>query len=111
MYLFFLIFFVFISISLISLILLQSGKGLSNITYSNTRNNIKSCNSTGTNNVMTNIVGIFSCLFLVISIVLCNLNNKINDSDRFWENNKKNNTINKSTSFLNKKVLHGDIPN
>ncbi|QIQ41964.1 MAG: preprotein translocase subunit SecG [Buchnera aphidicola (Microlophium carnosum)] len=109
MYLFFLIFFIFISVSLIFFILLQPGKGLNNTVHLNTKNNIKFFSDIGTNNFITNIIRIFSFLFLVTSIILCNINNRKMDSDFFLQDNNKK-TITKK-HFLNEKMLNSDIPN
>jgi len=108
MYLFFLIFFIVISISLIFLILLQPAKGPNNTVHSNLKNNVKCFNSIGTNTLITNIIRIFSCLFLVISIILCNINSRKIDSDLFWKDDYKK-TVEKN-HFSNKKMLHSDIP-
>ncbi|QCI19940.1 MAG: preprotein translocase subunit SecG [Buchnera aphidicola (Brevicoryne brassicae)] len=108
MYLFFLIFFIFVSLSLIFLILLQPGKGLNNTLNSNTTSNIKLFNNIGTNSFITNIISVLSFLFLIISIVLCNINNRKMDVDFFLEDNKKN--ITKHESILEKKSLNLDIP-
>jgi len=108
MYLFFLIFFIFISISLIFLILLQPGKGLNNRVHINTKNNIKFVSGIGANSLTTNIIRIFSCLFLVISIILCNINSRKMDADFFWQDNTKK-TVTKNY-FSNKKILNSDIP-
>ncbi|ACL30181.1 preprotein translocase subunit SecG [Buchnera aphidicola str. APS (Acyrthosiphon pisum)] len=109
MYLFFLIVFIFISFSLIFFILLQPGKGLNNTVHSHTKNNIKFFNSIGTNNFITKIIKILAFFFLLISIILCNINSKRIDSDFFWEDNQ-NNTITKK-HVLDKKKLNLDIPN
>jgi len=101
MYLFFLMFFIFVSISLIVLILLQPGKGLNNTVNLNMKNSIKF-----SNNIGTNIIGAFSCFFLIISIILCNINTRKIDSDFFSED--AGNII--KQSFSNKKILNSDIP-
>lgn len=108
MYLFFLIFFIFVSVSLIFFILLQPAKGLNNTVHFNTKNNIKFFSGIAANNLITNIIKIFSCLFLVISIVLCNINSKKINSDVFWEDNYKKIAIKNNSS--NKKMLNSDIP-
>ncbi|WAI11577.1 MAG: preprotein translocase subunit SecG [Buchnera aphidicola (Macrosiphum albifrons)] len=109
MYLFFLIFFIFISISLIFFILLQPGKSLNNTIHLNTKNNGKFFSGAGTNNFITNIIRILSFLFLATSIILCNINSKKIDSDFFWENNHQKTVTKKH--LLNKKFLSSDIPN
>jgi preprotein translocase subunit SecG len=103
MYLFFLMFFIFVSIALIVLILLQPGKGLNNIVNLNTKNNVKF-----SNNIGTNVIGVFSCFFLIISIILCNINSRKIDSDFFLEDNSNNTVMKKS--FSNKQILNSDIP-
>ncbi|WAI18467.1 MAG: preprotein translocase subunit SecG [Buchnera aphidicola (Acyrthosiphon caraganae)] len=108
MYFFFLCFFIFVSFSLVVLILLQPGKGLNNTVHFNTNNNIKFFNGPGTNSFITNIIRIFSCFFLVISVILCNINNRKVDSDIFWEDNNKK--IITQTHASDKKILNSDIP-
>ncbi|QCI17773.1 preprotein translocase subunit SecG [Buchnera aphidicola (Acyrthosiphon lactucae)] len=109
MYLFFLTFFIFVSVSLVFFILLQPGKGLNNTVHLNTKNNIKFLSGIKTNSFTTNIIRIFSFLFLVTSIILCNINSKKINSNFFWEDNNKK-TITKK-NFSNKKILNSDIPN
>lgn len=109
MYLFFLIFFIFISVSLIILILLTPEKGINNTTYLNINNNATSCRSIKKNSLITNIIRLFSFLFLLITIILCNINNRKIDSDFFLEHNTPT-TITKEYSS-DKKILNSDIPN
>lgn len=107
MYLFFLIFFILISFSLMFLILLQPGKGFNNTLNSNAISNMKLFNNIGTNNFITTIISILSILFLVISIILCNINSGKADIDFFLENSKN---TNKHKSILAKKPLNFNIP-
>ncbi|UPT14727.1 preprotein translocase subunit SecG [Buchnera aphidicola] len=109
MYLFFLVFLIFISIFLNFLILLQPGKNVSNIIHSNISTNIKFINSFRGNNFITNIIGLCAFLFLIISLILCNINDKKINSNLF-EN--YDNTLKKSTLSLKKdKILNTEIPN
>ncbi|AHG60009.1 preprotein translocase subunit SecG [Buchnera aphidicola] len=108
MYLFFLFFFIFISIFLIFFILLQPRKGFNNTLNFNSKNNIKFFSGIGTNNFVTNIIGIFSFLFLLISIILCNINNRKMEPDFLWEDHTKN--IIAKKPILDKKLFHSDIP-
>ncbi|QCI17196.1 preprotein translocase subunit SecG [Buchnera aphidicola (Aphis helianthi)] len=109
MYLFFLVFLIFISIFLNFLILLQPGKNVSNIIHSNTSNNIKLFNSVRSNNFVTNIIGFCACLFLIISLVLCNINDKKINSSLFEDNND---VVNEKILKLKKnKRLNTEIPN
>jgi len=96
-------FFVFISISLIVLILLQPGKALNSATNLNSKNNIKF-----SNNIGVNIIAVFSCLFLFVSIILCNINNKKIDSDFILTDISKSTVLQKS--LRNKTTLNSDIP-
>ncbi|CAL4326438.1 preprotein translocase subunit SecG [Buchnera aphidicola] len=108
MYCFFLIFFIFISLSLIFLILLQPGKGFSNTFNVNNKNNAKSFSGISSNSFITNIISIFSFLFLLTSVILCNINNRKMEPDFFLENSTKNNIHNKI--ILDKKLSNSDIP-
>ncbi|QCI23906.1 preprotein translocase subunit SecG [Buchnera aphidicola (Macrosiphoniella sanborni)] len=108
MYVFFLVFFIFISISLIVLILLQPEKGLNNTIYSNVKNNVKSLRYVEKNSFIINIIRIFSCLFLLITIILCNIKNRKIDSDFFLEDNTKKTIIKEYSS--DKKILNSHIP-
>ncbi|ANZ22584.1 preprotein translocase subunit SecG [Buchnera aphidicola (Diuraphis noxia)] len=94
MYLFFLVFFILISFFLIFLILSQSGKGLHNTL--NITNNVKYFNNIGTNNFITNIISVLTCIFFIISIILCNINTRKMDIDFFIEKNVKNIETNES---------------
>jgi len=100
MYLFCLILFILVSLSLICFILLQPGKAFNNTSNINLINNVKLFNSVSGNSLITNIILILSSLFLIISIILCNINNRKVDIDFFLEDNKQN--IKKNTSLLEK---------
>jgi len=107
MYLFFLFFLILVSFSLIFLILLQSGKGLNNTTHLNTSNNIGFVNGAGNNNFIKNIIGVFASFFLILSVVLCNINDKKVNSDVFLEDSKQNNILNKKEEL---KKLNDEVP-
>ena len=101
MYLFFLIFLIFISISLNFLILLQPGKGAGDIMHSNTLANIKLFNSFRNNSFSTNIIGLCAFLFLIVSLILCNINDKKINSSFFTDHHER---------IVNKKTLNSEIP-
>ncbi|QCI18349.1 preprotein translocase subunit SecG [Buchnera aphidicola (Aphis nasturtii)] len=108
MYLFFLVFLIFISVCLNFLILLQPGKNVSNIIHSNTSTNIKFFNNFRNNSFATNIIRLCACLFLIISLILCNINDKKINSSVF-EN--QDNSLNKTMLNLKKnKILNTEIP-
>ncbi|QCI24438.1 preprotein translocase subunit SecG [Buchnera aphidicola (Muscaphis stroyani)] len=107
MYLCFLVFFIFISFSLISFILLQPGKSLNNTVHLNSKNNINLFKSFGRGNLITNIISVLSCLFLITSIVLCNINNSTTNLD-FLKNDHKKNILNNLLS--DKKEQISEIP-
>ncbi|QFQ32549.1 preprotein translocase subunit SecG [Buchnera aphidicola (Aphis fabae)] len=109
MYLFFLVFLIFISICLNFLILLQPGKGVSDIIHSNTLTNIKLFNSFRSNSFATNIIGLCACFFLIISLILCNINDKKINSSLFEDHH--NNILNKKKlNFKKNKILNSEIP-
>lgn len=108
MYLFFLIFLILISFSLILLILLQSGKGFNNNVCLSTSNNFKFFNSFSNGSFLKNFIGIMACFFLIISIVLCNINDKRVNSDVFLENKQKKIFTNKKEEL---KILNNELPN
>lgn len=108
MYLFFFIFFILISVFLIFLIVLSPGKGLNNSSNFNTAQNIKFFSHFGKQNFITNIITTLSFLFLIFSIVLCNINNRKIDADFFLKDHVQNSQTNES--LLEKKSLNSDIP-
>lgn len=108
MYWFFLVFFFLVSISLIFLILLQPAQGLNSTSYSNIKNHDKIFQCIKQNSFLINIIRILAFLFLIISIILCNINNKIIESNFFLEDDTKQ-TIMKTDS-VDKKILNSDIP-
>lgn len=105
MYLFFLVFLIFISICLNFLILLQPGKGTSDMMHSNTFSNIKLFNSFRSNSFAINIIGLCSGLFLIISLILCNINDKKINSSLFEDHNNE-----KELHFKKNKILNTEIP-
>ncbi|WP_343154070.1 preprotein translocase subunit SecG [Buchnera aphidicola] len=107
MYLFFLVFLIVISICLNFLILLQPSKGMNDIIHSNT-SNIKLFNNFKNHGFITNFIGLCACLFLIISLILCNLNDKKTNLNLFKEND---NTLNKKILNVRKnKTLNTEIP-
>ncbi|QCI20514.1 preprotein translocase subunit SecG [Buchnera aphidicola (Brachycaudus cardui)] len=108
MYWFFLIFFIFISLFLVLLILLNPGKGCSNTFNLDTKNNTKFFSGISNNSFMTNIISIFSFLFLLISLILCNINSKKMETDFLLEDSIKNEIQNEAV--LDKKSSSSDIP-
>ncbi|ALD15319.1 hypothetical protein IX46_01955 [Buchnera aphidicola (Aphis glycines)] len=109
MYLFFLVFLIFISICLNFFILLQPGKNVSNIAHSNISTNNKLFNSFRGNSFTTNIIGLCACLFLIISLILCNINDKKINFNLF-EN--YDTTLNEERLTLKKdNILNTEIPN
>ncbi|CAL4324169.1 preprotein translocase subunit SecG [Buchnera aphidicola] len=108
MYLFFLIFLVLISFSLIFLILLQSGKGFSNNIHLNTSNHFKIFNSFRNGGFLKNSIGVIACCFLIISIILCNINDKKVNSDFFLDNKKQKVFMNRKEEL---KILNNELPN
>ncbi|CAL4324097.1 Protein-export membrane protein SecG [Buchnera aphidicola (Protaphis terricola)] len=86
MYLFFLICLIFIAFCLNFLILLQPGKNINDTMHINASNNFKLFNNFRNNNFITNIIGLFACLFLIISLILCNINDKKINSNLFEDN-------------------------
>ncbi|QIE02081.1 preprotein translocase subunit SecG [Buchnera aphidicola] len=109
MYWCFLVLFIFISISLIFLIVLQPSQGLNNTIHSNIKNNDKFFRSIKKNDFLIKIIRILSFLFLIISIILCNINNRTIDSNLFLKNNTDKKII--KHNMIDKKQLHSDIPN
>lgn len=108
MYLFFLIFLIFVSILLNFLILLHSGKNASDIISPNTLTNIKLFNSFRGNSLSSNIIGLCAFLFLIISLILCNINDKKINLN--FINDDHNELLNKKTSDLKKnKILNTKI--
>ncbi|AWH90416.1 preprotein translocase subunit SecG [Buchnera aphidicola (Melanaphis sacchari)] len=101
MYLFFLSFLIMISIVLIFLILLHPGKGINNAVHLNSSGTVKLFNIIGNNNFITNTISLFVCFFLIISIVLCNINDKKIHVDYFGENDK-NYLLDNTKKSLNK---------
>ncbi|WP_422667294.1 preprotein translocase subunit SecG [Buchnera aphidicola] len=107
MYLFFLVFFMLVSIFLISFILLQPGKGFNHSTYLSSKNNLTLFGNMHRNNLITKIISILSCLFLVISVILCNINNSKIKKNFFWEKDKNSIISNHKTSHIKKnKTFH-----
>ncbi|MCW5197580.1 preprotein translocase subunit SecG [Buchnera aphidicola] len=72
---FFLCLYLFISITLIILILLQKNLNSINIGTSNINKNL--FNISTSNEFLTRLTIIFACLFLILSILQCNINNCI----------------------------------
>ncbi|CAL4322452.1 Protein-export membrane protein SecG [Buchnera aphidicola (Chaitophorus populicola)] len=75
MRIFFLCLYLFISITLIFLILLQ--KNLSSMNVNTTNINKNLFNISTSNEFLTRLTIIFACLFLILSILQCNINNCI----------------------------------
>ncbi|QCI18915.1 preprotein translocase subunit SecG [Buchnera aphidicola] len=109
MYLFFLIFLIFISIFLNFLILLKPGKNVNDMMYSNTSNNIKLFNSFRNSSLSTNIIGCFACLFLIVSLILCNINDKKMNIN-FFENHNDNILNEKILNSKKNETLNTEIP-
>ncbi|QCI25014.1 preprotein translocase subunit SecG [Buchnera aphidicola (Rhopalosiphum padi)] len=107
MYLFFLIFLILISFSLIFLILLQPGKGFNNTIHLNTSNNLNFFNNIGNGSFIKNVIGVFSGFFLILSIVLCNINDKKVNSDVFLENSIQKKIVNEKKEL---KILNNELP-
>ncbi|AEO08166.1 preprotein translocase subunit SecG [Buchnera aphidicola] len=108
MYWFFLVCFIFISISLIFLILLQPVQELNSTIYSSIKNNDTVFRCVKQNSFLINIIRILACLFLIISMILCNINNRIIESNFFLEDDAKQTTM--KTDSIDKKILNSDIP-
>lgn len=108
MYLFFLIFLIFISICLNGLILLQPGKSASDMMHPSTFSNIQLFNSFRSNNFITNIVGLCACLFLIVSLILCNINDKKINSSLL--ENHTNDFLNEKSLNVQNHILSTKIP-
>ncbi|CAL4323466.1 preprotein translocase subunit SecG [Buchnera aphidicola] len=89
MYLFFLVLFILISFVLIAFILLQPRQGFNKINNFSSKNNLTLFGNMYRNNLVINIISIFSFLFLIFSIILCNINNNTIKSNFFQEQNTK----------------------
>ncbi|QCI21672.1 preprotein translocase subunit SecG [Buchnera aphidicola (Hyadaphis tataricae)] len=109
MYVFFLTCFIIVSICLIFLILLQPGKGINNFSNSDTINNIKVFNNIRANNFITKIIAFFTFLFLMISIILCNVNSIHDIENNFFLEDSTTKII-KNKPLIEKKSFHSELP-
>ncbi|AYN24690.1 preprotein translocase subunit SecG [Buchnera aphidicola] len=107
MYLFFLIFLILISFSLIFLILLQPGKGFNNTVHLNASNHLNFFNNIGNSSFIKNTIGFFAGFFLIFSIILCNINDKKVNSDVFLENNIHKSSLKEKKEL---KILNNELP-